>query len=106
MREINICREEGTDYSIQCLYLNPLRSQVRGCFYVLVNGEETVAGVIGIDVPEAVITREFPVFDFDHVFVFDYQNGTIQDIPIVRNISVIQRCSETRDRKAILQSLY
>lgn len=71
-----------------------------GCSYILVSGEETVEGVAGITVPDEV---ELPVFDFERVLVFDYRDDdTVQDIPIVRNTSVIQLCSVTRDRKGTL----
>ena len=84
VQSVSICQVNNTHYSIQCNYLNG--SDVSGCVYVLVSGEEGVENVTGfIERDSNGVTIEVAnIGCHSEVLAYDDSTGSL---PVRTNIS-------------------
>ena len=84
VQSVSICQVDSIQYSIQCGYLNG--SDVSGCVYILVSGEEGVENVTGfIERDSTGVTLEVAnIGSYSEVLAYD---DSIESLPITTNIS-------------------
>ena len=84
VQSVSICQVDNTQYSIQCGYLNG--SDVSGCVYVLVSGEEGVENVTGfIERDSNGVTLDVAnIGSYSEVLAYD---NSIESLPVTTNIS-------------------
>ena len=88
VQSVSICQVNITHYSIQCSYLSSSGSDVSGCVYVLVSGEEGVENVTGlIERDSNGVTLEVAnIGYFSEVLAYDIYS--IEILPVRTNISI------------------
>ena len=84
VQSVSICQVDNTQYSIQCGYLNG--SDVSGCVYVLVSGEEGVENVTGfIERDSNGVTLDVAnIGSYSEVLAYD---DSIESLPVITSIS-------------------
>ena len=90
-----MCQVDSTNYLIQCSYLSG--SDVSGCVYVLVSGEEGVENVTGfIERDSNGVTLEVAnIGCYREVLAYD----NIESLPVITDISHIILCLVTTGKQ-------